>query len=206
MPVKRLPADFYASATGRQPVREWLKDLDPEDRKIVGEDIKDVEFAWPIDMPLCRSLKGGLWEVRSALTQGRIARVLFCVREGRMVLLHELHQEDAADAAGRARPGNETDEGHHMNAKGKIGSSFDDFLKDEGIYEEVTARAVKRVIARQLDALMRAEGLTKVGLAKRMQTSRAQLDRLLDPDNQLTLGTLARAARAVGRELRIELV
>ena len=88
MPVKRLPAHFYASATGRQPVREWLKDLDPEDRRIVGEDIKDVEFAWPIGMPLCRSLKGGLWEVRSALTQGRIARVLFCVREGRMVLLH----------------------------------------------------------------------------------------------------------------------
>ena len=94
-----------------------------------------------------------------------------------------------------------------MSSKGKIGSSFDEFLKDEGIYEEVTARAVKRVIARQLDALMRAEGLTKVGLAKRMHTSRAQLDRLLDPDNQsVTLGTLARAARAVGRELRIELV
>ena len=54
----------------------------------MGEDIKDVEFSWPIGMPLCRSLGGGLWEVRCDLTQGRIARVLFCVRQGHMVLLH----------------------------------------------------------------------------------------------------------------------
>ena len=91
--------------------------------------------------------------------------------------------------------------------KGRIGSSFDEYLKEEGIYEEVTARAIKRVIARQLDALMQAEGLTKTELAKRMQTSRAQLDRLLDPENEsVTLGTLARAAQAVGRTLRFQLV
>jgi antitoxin HicB len=92
-------------------------------------------------------------------------------------------------------------------AKGRIGSAFDDFLKDEGIYAEVTARAIKRVIARQLDALMEEEGLTKTELARRMKTSRAQLDRLLDPHNEsVTLGTLARAAKAVGRQLRMELV
>jgi len=91
--------------------------------------------------------------------------------------------------------------------KGRVGSSFDEFLKDEGIYEEVTARAIKRVIARQLDALMQSERLTKSEMAKRMQTSRAQLDRLLDPENEsVTLGTLARAAEAVGRQLRFELV
>jgi antitoxin HicB len=91
--------------------------------------------------------------------------------------------------------------------KGRIGSSFDEYLKEEGNYEEVTARAIKRVIARQLDALMQAEGLTKSELAKRMQTSRAQLDRLLDPENEsVTLGTLARAAQAVGRQLRFQLV
>jgi hypothetical protein len=74
-----------------------------------------------------------------------------------------------------------------MKKKGRIGSSFDDFLKDEGIYADVTARA----IARQLDALMEDEGLTKTKLAKRMKTSRAQLDRLLDPDNEsVTLATL----------------
>jgi len=86
--VKRLPAFFYALPSGREPVREWLKGLSNADRKIIGEDIKDVEFAWPIGMPLCRSLDGGLWEVRSQLSQGRIARVAFCVHRGRMVLLH----------------------------------------------------------------------------------------------------------------------
>ena len=94
-----------------------------------------------------------------------------------------------------------------MKKKGRIGSSFDDFLKEEGIYEEVTARAIKRVLARQLDALMQDQKITKSALAKRMHTSRAQLDRLLDPENEsVTLGTLARAAQAVGRQLRMELV
>lgn len=94
-----------------------------------------------------------------------------------------------------------------MTKKGRIGSSFDDFLNEEGIYEGVTARAIKRVIARQLLGLMQKQGLTKSELAKRMQTSRAQLDRLLDPDNEsVTLGTLTRAAQAVGRHLRMELV
>ena len=94
-----------------------------------------------------------------------------------------------------------------MKKKGRIGTSFDDFLREEGIYEEVTARAIKRVIARQLDVLMQEQGLTKSELAKRMETSRAQLDRLLDPEYEsVTLGTLTRAAHAVGRNLRMELV
>jgi antitoxin HicB len=94
-----------------------------------------------------------------------------------------------------------------MKKKGRIGSSFDDFLREEGIYKEVTARAIKRVIARQLGVLMQEQGLTKSELAKRMETSRAQLDRLLDPENEsVTLGTLTRAAHAVGRNLRMELV
>lgn len=86
--MKRPPAVFYALPTGREPVREWLRALDRDDRKIIGEDIKDVEFSWPIGMPLCRALSEGLWEVRSDLLQGRIARVIFCVHGGRMVLLH----------------------------------------------------------------------------------------------------------------------
>jgi len=69
-------------------VREWLKSLDLADRKAIGEDIKDVEFSWPIGMPLVRSLGNELWEVRSGLRHGRIARVLFCVAEEQMVLLH----------------------------------------------------------------------------------------------------------------------
>lgn len=86
--LKRLPAHFYRSDSGREPVREWLQGLESEDRKAVGGDIKDVEFSWPIGMPLVRPLGRELWEVRSNLPRRRIARVLFCVEHGRMVLLH----------------------------------------------------------------------------------------------------------------------
>ena len=90
---------------------------------------------------------------------------------------------------------------------GAIGSSFDSFLKQDGTYQEVTARAFKRALARQLDNLMKREEISNTELASRMRTSRAQLDRLLDPENEsVTLATLARAARAVGRNLRMELV
>jgi len=86
--LKRLPAHFYRSDSGREPVREWLKGLEADDRKLIGEDIKDVEFSWPIGMPLVGSLGRELWEVRSRLPRGRIARVLFCVGQGHRVLLH----------------------------------------------------------------------------------------------------------------------
>ena len=86
--VKRLPAHFYRSDSAREPVREWLRGLDVADRKAVGEDIKDVEFAWPIGMPLVRPMGHGIWEVRSSLARGRIARILFCVVGEYMVLLH----------------------------------------------------------------------------------------------------------------------
>jgi len=86
--LKRLPAYFYRSDNGREPVRDWLKGLELEDRKAIGADIKDVEFSWPIGMPLVGSLGRELWEVRSNLPRGRIARVLFCVERNKMVLLH----------------------------------------------------------------------------------------------------------------------
>lgn len=88
--LKRLPAAFYRTAAGREPAREWLQGLAAEDRKAIGEDIKTVEFGWPIGMPVCRSMAShkGLWEIRSRLPRGRIARVLFCIARGRMVLLH----------------------------------------------------------------------------------------------------------------------
>ena len=86
--MKRLPAAFYALPSGREPVREWLKELGLADRKRIGEDIKDVEFSWPIGMPLCRALGKSLWEVRSDLGRGRIAHVIFCVHDSQTVLLH----------------------------------------------------------------------------------------------------------------------
>jgi antitoxin HicB len=91
--------------------------------------------------------------------------------------------------------------------KGRIGSAFDDFLKEEGIFEEVQAGALKKVVAYQLGEAMRAQNLTKVAMAKRMKTSRSALDRLLDPNNgSVSLDTLSRAAAAVGRGIRLELV
>jgi phage-related protein len=86
---KRIPAIFFRTEAGREPVRDWLKALPREDRKRVGEDIKTVEFGWPIGMPVCRPLSEGIYEVRTSLTQNRIARVLFYIdRRSRMVLLH----------------------------------------------------------------------------------------------------------------------
>jgi hypothetical protein len=87
-----------------------------------------------------------------------------------------------------------------------IGSSFNDFLHGEGAYEETQAIAIKRVIAWQLEQEMKKQNLTKSAMAQRMRTSRSQLDRLLDPDNaDVKLDTLARAARAVKRKLKLEL-
>jgi phage-related protein len=86
--IKKLPAVFYATAGGNEPVRAWLKTLDAADRSIVGQDIAIAEFGWPVGMPVCRSLGDGLYEVRSDLASHRIARVIFCVAQQHMVLLH----------------------------------------------------------------------------------------------------------------------
>lgn len=91
--------------------------------------------------------------------------------------------------------------------KGSIGSSFESFLKDEGTYEETSALAIKRALAWQLESAMEKENLTKNEMAKRMHTSRSQLDRILDPNNdKIQLDTVFKAARALGREVRLELV
>ena len=85
---KKLPAVFYESPSGNEPVREWLKGLPAQDRKSIGLDIATVEYDWPVGMPLCGSLGKGLWEVRSHISDGKIARVIFCTVKSRMVLLH----------------------------------------------------------------------------------------------------------------------
>jgi hypothetical protein len=90
--------------------------------------------------------------------------------------------------------------------KGHVGSTFESFLEEQGIAAETTEHAVKRVIAWQLGQVMAEEKITKVEMARRLSTSRAQLDQLLDPDNDsVTLGMLSRAAKAVGRTIRLEL-
>ncbi|HEV8553103.1 MAG TPA: XRE family transcriptional regulator [Casimicrobiaceae bacterium] len=86
------------------------------------------------------------------------------------------------------------------------GSRFDDFLKDEGIFEEVQARALKRALAEQLEDSMQSAKLTKLDMARKMATSRSQLDRVLDPNNvSVQLDTLIKAARALGKEIEIKI-
>ena len=86
---KKVPAIFYRTEAGGEPVREWLKSLSPRERKGIGEDIKTVEFGWPVGMPVSRALGEGIHEVRTSLGQNRIARVLFYIdKRSRMVLLH----------------------------------------------------------------------------------------------------------------------
>ncbi len=82
-----LEVRFFATDHGREPVREWLRSLSPDARKAIGEDIKTVQFGWPLGMPLVRKMDPGLWEVRSTIDAG-IARVLFTTTGSVMVLVH----------------------------------------------------------------------------------------------------------------------
>jgi phage-related protein len=85
---KKIPLHFYRTRGAGEPVREWLEGLDREDRNAIGQDLMRVQFRWPIGMPLCRNLGGGLWEVRSDLPRHRIGRVIFFFHRGALVILH----------------------------------------------------------------------------------------------------------------------
>ena len=89
----QLRVAFFRSQSGREPVREWLKSLPRNERRILGEDIKTVQFGWPIGMPLVRKMEAGLWEVRVGLDD-KIARVFFTVEQDVMVLLHGFIKKD----------------------------------------------------------------------------------------------------------------
>jgi phage-related protein len=83
-----LKVVFYESSNGNVPVLRWLRELDTAERKILGLDLLRVQKNWPIGMPVCKSLSGGLWEVRSSLSNGGIARMIFCMRENKIYVLH----------------------------------------------------------------------------------------------------------------------
>ncbi|HEY9017630.1 MAG: type II toxin-antitoxin system RelE/ParE family toxin [Methyloprofundus sp.] len=87
MNLPLLTVKFYASENGNEPVRDWLRSLSFDEKKTIGEDIKTVQFGWPLGMPLVRKLEKDLWEVRVHL-KNKIARILFTVRDSDMVLLH----------------------------------------------------------------------------------------------------------------------
>jgi phage-related protein len=100
--VSRIPACFFATRSGREPVREWLLGLDAGDRRRVGEEIAYVQAKWPLGKPRVDHVRGRIWEVRVALA-GRVARVLFAMDDGEMVLLHgfleKTRRTDAGDIA-----------------------------------------------------------------------------------------------------------
>jgi hypothetical protein len=162
----------------------------------------------------------GLWEVRTSLPSNRIARVLFCVVRDRIVVLHGFIKKtqktpDEELSLARKRKKEFEDEGgsHDQDQKKKSPrsparlSTLDDVLKDDGKLEEFQTTAIKEVLAWQIAEAMKANNISRNGLATRMKTSRSQIGRLLDPkDGNVTLATLQRAARMVGRSLRLELV
>jgi phage-related protein len=85
---RKIPLVFYRAASGDEPVRGWLKSLERNDRRAVGLDLMRAQWRWPVGMPLCRPMGKGLWEVRTNLPSKRIARVLICSRESKLVALH----------------------------------------------------------------------------------------------------------------------
>ena len=190
-------------------MREWLQGLQKHERKIIGIDVMTVQYRWPLGMPLVRNLGSGLWEIRSALPN-RIARTIFFVHEGEIVLLHgfikktrKTPTEDRVLALQRKMRTSKPVKTRNKHR----GSSFREFLRDDGMLEEVQAVALKRVVALKVYDLMKKQKLSKSALAAEMRTSRAAIHRLLDPQNtSVTLATLNRAARSLGQKVKIELV
>ena len=212
-PTKKLPARFYRTTQGNEPVREWLKGLTSAERQVIGKDMQKVEFGWPLGLPVCRPLGDSLWEVRSDLPSRRTARVIFCIVAGQMILLHGFMKTRRQARSGprpRAQSGdgnNGGDAAMSTQPNPHIGSSFDAFLAEEGILEACEEQAIKELVAEQIARAMQEQGLTRTAMAARMRTSRAALNRLLDPTNpSVTLQTLQKAAQVIGKRLRLALV
>lgn len=95
-----IPLAFWRSAAGREPVREWLNELSRDDKRTIGRDIAKVQFGWPVGLPLCRPLSGGLWEVRSTLPSKREARVFIGFHDGVLIALHAIVKKSQRTPAG----------------------------------------------------------------------------------------------------------
>jgi phage-related protein len=85
---KKIPLIFFRTLAGGEPVREWLKELPAEERHVIGKDLLRAQWRWPVGMPLCRAMRGGLWEIRTDLPAKRTARVLLCLYREHLVALH----------------------------------------------------------------------------------------------------------------------
>jgi phage-related protein len=85
---RNMPVVFYRTPAGTEVVRNWLRNLIEDDRNAIGQDLMRVQYRWPVGMPLCRPMSDGLWELRSDLPSDRIARMLFSIQEGKILVLH----------------------------------------------------------------------------------------------------------------------
>ncbi len=85
---RKVPLIFFRTDAGGEPVRDWLKGLPEVERQAIGKDLLRAQWRWPVGMPLCRAMGGGLWEVRTNLATKRTSRVLFCLYRGHLVALH----------------------------------------------------------------------------------------------------------------------
>jgi phage-related protein/predicted XRE-type DNA-binding protein len=205
-PSRKVSLIFFRSDSGREPVREWLKGLPEAERQAVGKDLLRAQWRWPVGMPLCRPLGEGLWEIRTDLPTRRTARVMVSYNRGHLVALHGFIKKTRTTPDEGFGIGAEASEGVGAMSRKNMGSSIDDFLKEEGIFEEAQAQAVKEVVAWQLAEAMKQKKISKARMATLLRTSRTQVDRLLDPKNDITLSSLQRAAAMVGRRVTINLV
>lgn len=199
---------FFRQKGGSEPVRDWLTGLPQDNRRAIGQDLMRVQYGWPVGMPLVRPMGKGLFEVRTDLPDGTIARVLFCFAKGELYALHGFIKKAKKTPPQDLALGTQTAEGDWtMTETNHRGSTLDSFLEEEGVLEEFQAKAIKTAIAWQLTEAMKERKLSKTRLAAMMHTSRTQVDRVLDPNNgNVTLETLQRAAAVVGRRVQVELV
>jgi predicted XRE-type DNA-binding protein len=204
---------FFGTESGNEPVREWLKSLPVENRKQIDSDILAVQWAWPVGKPLVDSLGSGLWEISIFAWQPHHPHI-FPNRKPRNHPAARDFEKNENCAKTRYRSGKKAPgpipEKHLMKTKPTNkhrGSDLKGFLAEENILPEVEALAMKKAIALQLQRIVEEESISKTQLAKRMKTSRAALDRILDASTpSLSIGTLAKAAAALGRRVSLQIL
>jgi antitoxin HicB len=207
-PLEEAPAFFYESALGNRPIREWMLGLTVEDRKVVAGTFRRSHSAGRSACLLSRSRQRPVGSAeRPDCWKDRAGDLL--LGAGIMVLLHGFVKKTQKTPVQDLGLALKRMTGVEMTnkRKGKVGSSFDGFLAEQGILEECEEQAIKQILADQIKAAMERDRLTKAAMAIRMQTSRRALDRLLEhTKTSVTLHTLQRAAVAIGRQLRLELI
>jgi len=177
----KIPLVFFRNSAGSEPVRKWLKELSEIERRAIGRDLTDLPD----------EADGARFGLPSPRTPCGVAR---------------LHQKDAGHARRRLGSREQAQEGAGTMSKKHMGSSIDDFMKEEGIFEEAQANAIKEVVAWQLARAMKKKKISKNRMAALLKTSRTQVDRLLNARDDITLSSLQRAAAVVGCRISIELV